>query len=83
MISKVAPEVICRTNHNATADYFAVGVITYELMMGKRPYQSKTRKELRKEIISRQVVVKAAEIPEGWSHEAADFISKVVLFFIK
>ena len=60
-------------------DYFAVGVITYELMMGKRPYQSKVRKELKKEIISKQVTVKSSDIPNGWSPESADFITKVLL----
>ena len=30
----MAPEVLCRYNHGQTADYFAVGVIAYECMMG-------------------------------------------------
>ena len=31
----MAPEVMCRLNHGVAADYFAVGVIGYECMMGK------------------------------------------------
>lgn len=31
----MAPEVMCRQNHGVAADYFAVGVIAYELMMGR------------------------------------------------
>jgi serine/threonine protein kinase len=31
----MAPEVMCRQNHGIAADYFAVGVITYECMLGK------------------------------------------------
>jgi len=34
-VTKVAPEVMCRSNHGVAADYFAVGVIAYECMMGK------------------------------------------------
>ena len=34
----MAPEVMCRQNHNLISDYFAVGVIAYECMMGRRPY---------------------------------------------
>jgi serum/glucocorticoid-regulated kinase 2 len=34
----MAPEVICRNNHSFVADYFAVGVIAYEFMTGRRPY---------------------------------------------
>jgi len=43
----MAPEVMCRQNHSFAADYFAVGVIGYELMMGKRPYLGSSRKEIR------------------------------------
>ena len=31
----MAPEVINRKNHTFTADFFAVGVIAYECMLGK------------------------------------------------
>ncbi len=40
----MAPEVMCRQNHSFEVDYYALGVILYELMMGKRPYIGKTRK---------------------------------------
>ena len=30
-----APEVMCRQNHGVAVDYFAVGVMAYEFMMGK------------------------------------------------
>ena len=32
----MAPEVMCRQNHGVVVDYFAVGVIAYECMFGKR-----------------------------------------------
>ena len=31
----MAPEVMCRQNHGVAADYYAVGVIAYECMIGK------------------------------------------------
>lgn len=74
----MAPEVICRQNHNIAADYFAVGVLAYEFMLGKRPYIGRSRKEIRDSIIARQVQVKNFEIPEGWSLEAVDFINKLL-----
>ena len=43
----MAPEVMCRQNHGVAADYFAVGVIAYECMNGRRPYVGKTRSEIR------------------------------------
>lgn len=34
----MAPEVMCKNNHGIAADYFAVGVIAWECMFGRRPY---------------------------------------------
>ena len=31
----MAPEVMCKQNHGVAVDYYAVGVLAYELMMGK------------------------------------------------
>ena len=31
----MAPEVMCRQNHGIAVDYFALGVIAYEFMMGR------------------------------------------------
>lgn len=31
----MAPEVMCRLNHTYAVDYFALGVIGYEFMLGK------------------------------------------------
>ena len=43
----MAPEVMCRQNHSYAVDYFALGVMAYEFMYGKRPYTGKTRKDIR------------------------------------
>ena len=51
----MSPEVICKKDHNHAADYFAVGVITYECMLGSRPYLGSGRREIKEAIISRQV----------------------------
>lgn len=31
----LAPEVMCRQNHNIQVDYFAVGVMAFECMFGR------------------------------------------------
>ena len=74
----MAPEVMCRQNHGVQVDYFALGVIAHELMLGKRPYTGKTRKEIRDNIFSKQINLKKSDLPEGWSMEAADFINKLL-----
>ena len=73
----MAPEVMCRQNHTYTVDFFAVGVMAYECMFGRRPYIGKSRKEIRDHILSKQVQIKDRDIPKGWSDEAADFINRV------
>ena len=74
----MAPEVMCRQNHGVAVDYFAMGVIAYECMFGKRPYHGKDRKEIRDHILSKQVKIREAEIPRGWSNQAADFINRLI-----
>ena len=85
---------MCRQNHGIAADYYAMGVIAYECMIGRvinlkekfsklpnfqRPYQGKNRKEIRDQILAKQVQIKKNEIPPGWSLDAADIINKVLL----
>lgn len=50
----MAPEVMCKNNHGIAADYFAVGVIAWECMLGRRPYQGKSRREIRDNILAKQ-----------------------------
>ena len=74
----MAPEVLCRKNHSIAVDYFALGVMAYEFMYGRRPYLGKTRKDVRDAVMAKQVVVHRQEVPQGWSLEAADFINKLI-----
>lgn len=73
----MAPEVMCRRNHGYCVDFFATGVMTYEFMFGRRPYVGANRKEIREQILSRQVVVRPEDEPNRWSLQAADFINRV------
>ena len=74
----MAPEVMCRQNHGVAVDYFAMGVIAYECMYGKRPFQGKDRKAIRDDILSKQVQIKAKDLQPGWSRESMDFINKLI-----
>ena len=74
----MAPEVLCGQNHSFYVDYFSLGIICYEFMLGVRPYLGKNRKEIKQAVLSKQVQIKGHEIPIGWSYEAADFINKLI-----
>lgn len=46
----MAPEVMSKQNHGIAVDYYGLGIICYEIIMGQRPYSGKNRKEI-KEIV--------------------------------
>jgi serine/threonine protein kinase len=74
----MAPEIMCRQNHGVAADYYAIGVIVYEFMKGRRPYAGRNRKEIRDAILIKQVQLKTSEIPEGWSEAASNFCNSLI-----
>ena len=75
----MAPEVITGNNHCKVVDYFAMGIIGFELMVGERPYKGKSRKEIKEQMIMYQVEIKEEDIPIGWSIEAANFFNKLLI----
>ena len=77
-IGYLAPEVLCNVNHNFSIDYYAVGIITYELMYGHRPYIGKNKHEVKQLILTRQAKIEFSDLPEGFSHDIADFINKLI-----
>ena len=77
-IGYLAPEVLCNVNHNFSIDYYAVGIITYELMYGHRPYLGKTKHEVKQLILTRQAEIDYDDLPSGFSNETADFINKLI-----
>ena len=56
-----------------------MGIIAHELMLGKRPYGGTDRKSYKEELMKGQVLLKKADTPESWNHEASDFINKCII----
>lgn len=73
----MAPEVITNKDHDFCADYYAIGIILHEFILGKRPYSGKNRLEIKEQMFSREISLKQNEIPIDWSIEAADLLVKV------
>ena len=74
----MAPEVLNRQRHGIAADYFALGVIIYEFMTGRRPYIGRNRKEVKEHIMARQAKLVKSQVPPGWSLESVDFVNKLL-----
>jgi serum/glucocorticoid-regulated kinase 2 len=76
----MAPEVMARKNHSFCVDFYALGIIIYECIMGRRPYLGKTRKEIKEKILSKQAVIKREKIPDKfkYSKECIDLCNKLI-----
>ena len=74
----MCPEVMNAKNHSFPADYFSIGVIGYEFMMGRRPYRGRGRKEIKQQMLSYQAKIEKNEIKDMWSLESVDFINKLL-----
>ena len=74
----MAPEVMCSQSHSYGVDYFALGIIGYEFMNGKRPYLGKNRKEIKEKIMAKQAQIKIEDKPLNWSVESVDCINRLL-----
>ena len=74
----MSPEVMNAENHSFTADFFAIGVIGYEFLMGFRPYNGKNRKEIKEKIFGEKVEITLNQKKKGWSDDVIDFINKLL-----
>ena len=77
-VGYLAPEVLCNVNHNFCIDYYAVGIITYELMFGHRPYLGKNKHEVKQLILTKQARIDINDLPDNFNPEIADFINKLI-----
>ena len=75
----MAPEVLYKQNHSFAVDYYALGIVAYEWMLGFRPYNGNNRNEIKQQIFAKQVAILKNDIPEGWSLESADFINRLLI----
>ena len=75
----MAPEAIINKPQEFAVDYFALGVIVYELMMGERPYQGKNRKEIKEQMFNIEIKLDNDDLPEDWEdNNIIDFINKLL-----
>ncbi len=76
----MAPEVLCAQNHSFPVDFFAIGIMAYEFMTGKRPYLGRNRKEIKEAVFSKQAHVHRRDaFVFGWSVDSCDFINRMIV----
>jgi protein kinase A len=74
----MAPEVMSKQNHGVAVDYYGLGVICYEIIMGVRPYSGKSRKDIKDTVMKLQTQIKKKDVPKGWSLVAIDFVNQLI-----
>ncbi|XP_022652617.1 ribosomal protein S6 kinase alpha-5-like isoform X2 [Varroa destructor] len=79
-IEYMAPEVVkaSTTGHDYCADWWSVGVLTYELLTGASPFTVEGEKNNQAEI-SKRILRNQPPMPSTISSEARDFIEKLLI----
>ncbi|EPS71542.1 hypothetical protein M569_03217, partial [Genlisea aurea] len=72
----LAPEILLGMGHGATADWWSVGVILFELLVGIPPFNAENPLQIFNNIINRDIPW--PKIPEEMSCEAYDLINKLL-----
>ncbi|CAJ2655274.1 unnamed protein product [Trifolium pratense] len=72
----LAPEILLGMGHGATADWWSVGVILYELLVGIPPFNAEHPQQIFDNIINRDI--QWPKYPEEISFEAYDLMNKLL-----
>lgn len=73
----MSPEVIEGKDHSYPVDYWSLGVIAYEMIVGALPFSGDTVEELFKNILEGKVEYPEID-PEVWPQETDDFVRKLL-----
>ncbi|KAI8095164.1 kinase-like domain-containing protein [Thamnidium elegans] len=55
-IAYMAPEMLARKGYSTSVDWWSLGIVTFELLFGKRPYMARSKEALINSIIHQQLV---------------------------
>ncbi|KAI3517866.1 hypothetical protein L1887_17087 [Cichorium endivia] len=72
----LAPEILLGTGHGTSADWWSVGVILFELIVGIPPFNAEHPQMIFDNILNRNIPWPS--VPEEMSHEAQDLIDQLL-----
>ncbi|KAK6926364.1 Protein kinase domain, partial [Dillenia turbinata] len=72
----LAPEILLGMGHGATADWWSIGVILFELLVGIPPFNAEHPQQIFDNILNRDIPW--PKVPEEMSYEAYDLINKLL-----
>tara|TARA_B110000285_G_scaffold222646_1_gene277098 strand:+ start:526 stop:906 length:381 start_codon:yes stop_codon:yes gene_type:complete len=74
----MAPELVNRAPYTEKIDVWSLGIITYQLLSGKTPFESRNLKKIDWNILNKEITFQTTK-SENWtdiSENAKDFIMK-------
>ena len=79
----ISPEMILKNNQTFVCDYFPVGIIIYELIFLKRPFNGRNKQEISDNILHKNINLKKKNLPNLFinsssANELVDFINKLL-----
>ena len=75
--SYMAPETLFGLDQSYCVDYYSLGVIGYEIIMGKTPYEGNSRREIKKQMQEKDILLDIEEV-DNYSDICVDFINKLL-----
>ena len=76
-IAYLSPEILRKTGHGKSVDWYLLGVFLFEMLMGVTPYYSMKKEEIFSKIENSEEI----QIPNFLSNEARDILKKVIFNF--
>ena len=73
----IPPEMIKGEPQNYVSDFFGLGIITYELIFGKRPFNGKNRNEIKQEVLHKDIKIRKSDLPKDnyWDYNICSFVN--------
>lgn len=77
-VGYIPPEVLSKKCFSYSIDYFPLGVILYEFIFGKKPFEGKTNNQITNEVLTKEIIIDKDNIPKGWSKESVDLVNMLL-----
>ncbi|KAH9813584.1 kinase-like domain-containing protein [Melampsora americana] len=74
----MAPEILAKRGYTSTIDWWSLGVVSFELLFGKRPFRGKTNSTLTS-AITREEPRFPESLPQVIGPEALNFLEKILV----